>query len=128
MGAAVTVRRTHIKDWSAVDLGNAVASIGDAYTAYSSYFSSNAVDGEFICGLSQSELMDCMTDIGISNKMHQKKLVGELTKLNSSERTTEKMPNSSLLDSTARPQRLLCSTVDYHSTVDGSSPFSPPVM
>ena len=132
MGSAATIQqRARIKDWSAIDLGNAVASVGDAYATYASVFPSNAVDGEFISGLSQTELMDCMNDIGISNKMHQKKLAGEFLKLTGDENVTGSMHGSPLAVTPARQPKVLFPATEFQTPwtpAVGSVQFTPQVI
>ena len=80
MGAGASVGKDLIH-MTAEDIGDAVASLGEAYAEYREKFVSNGVDGNLLMSLTEADIVSCLSDLSISKVIHQKALTARLMKL-----------------------------------------------
>ncbi len=79
MGASSSV--LSLSSLSAVEIGEMVAGLGVAYLPYKDSIVENGISGEIIASASSdSELMEMLTDLGITNNLHKRVINTQLQK------------------------------------------------
>ena len=64
-----------VQQQSSEQVGDMIASLGDAYIPYKKIIVENGVNGEFICSLSnESEMSEMFQSLGITNFVHKKNI------------------------------------------------------
>jgi actin len=78
MGAAASVSVTSL---SSQEVGQAVATLGEAYEPYEQLFVQNGIDGSTLTALQVGDLPTLLNDLGIQNTIHKKVLATQLQKI-----------------------------------------------
>jgi len=74
-----------IKNASVTDVGTFVANLDEALAPYSANFVNNRIDGYLLHNKDDQELHETLVDISIKTRLHRKRLISELRKLEDKE-------------------------------------------
>lgn len=80
MGSAASVGESKLQEFTAGEVGNAVAALGTAYESYKATFCDNGVDGEMVSAMTDDEFNEFADELGVTSKLHRKKILMELKK------------------------------------------------
>ena len=89
-GAAVSVPLGPLETLSSDQLGSAIASIGTAYEGYSASIIAEGITGGFLSQLSDTEINETLTDLGITKPLHVKNIIFQINTLKA--KTTTEPP------------------------------------
>ena len=74
-GASVSIPLGPLESLSSEQLGAAVASIGTAYEGYATSIVAEGITGGFISQLSDTEINETLSDLGITKALHVKNII-----------------------------------------------------
>lgn len=79
MGSAASV--VELEKLSTSDIAELVGSLGEAFVPYKALIQSNAITGDLVNSMSEVEMKQMLSEIGITGFTHQKVIINHLQKL-----------------------------------------------
>ena len=81
MGAAASVPSEPLESWSPEKVASLVSSMGTAYEEYGAIFISECISGVLLSTLSQAEVVETLSDLGITKGLHVKNICAHFNAL-----------------------------------------------